>query len=282
MEYCENQSIQYYIDKVVNNEKFTKQESSHWDYTHKLIMVLGISFGMEYLHSQNIIHRDLKPGNVLLDSNFYPKICDFGLAKILSNSLTMTSKVGTPLFSAPEQLSSSNYDGKKADCYSFGMTMYSIFHDEPPFSESLNIETEIQLYERLMKGERPKIDQGKVSKFIKQLITRCWDNDPKIRPSFADISRELLKESERLCQKRAISMKEIKIFVNDVCKRDFSFNLINQQPFKDNLRNHFKCKYKSDKDYKNGFSSLHYAAKNNLKEIGKLLISEEDVNGRDK
>jgi serine/threonine protein kinase len=43
--------------------------------------VAEIVLALEYLHSLNIIHRDLKPGNVLFDSDYHVKICDFGEAK---------------------------------------------------------------------------------------------------------------------------------------------------------------------------------------------------------
>ena len=65
---------------------------------------------MKYLHEHGIIHRDLKPENILIDKNYYPKICDFGLARCfplsLTNSykMTMTGQIGTPLYMAPELL----------------------------------------------------------------------------------------------------------------------------------------------------------------------------------
>lgn len=46
---------------------------------------LGIAKGIEYLHqgcAQRILHFDIKPHNILLDQNFIPKICEFGLAKL--------------------------------------------------------------------------------------------------------------------------------------------------------------------------------------------------------
>ena len=80
---------------------------------------------MNYLHSLNIVHRNLKPGNILLESNFYPKICDSNLSKIVNSLVHCSSFEGTAQFGAPEVLEASSeneYDGKKADVFSFGMT----------------------------------------------------------------------------------------------------------------------------------------------------------------
>ena len=109
MEYMPNKTVQYYIEKAYSGQKDEK-----WNLTNKIIIILGVSFGMEYLHSENIVHRDLKPGNVLLDSNFYPRIGYFGFSKVTSSSKRFSSNLGTPLFTDPEQMGSSNYDGKKA------------------------------------------------------------------------------------------------------------------------------------------------------------------------
>ena len=58
---------------------------------------------MEALFDASILHRDLKPENILLDKYSFeanPKITDFGLSR--KNSLSYSSGVGTPLYSAPE------------------------------------------------------------------------------------------------------------------------------------------------------------------------------------
>jgi serine/threonine protein kinase len=55
--------------------------------TQKLIVMLGIAIGLEHLHSKSIIHRDLKCDNILLDSNFYPRICSLGIARFHEEKL---------------------------------------------------------------------------------------------------------------------------------------------------------------------------------------------------
>lgn len=66
--------------------EYELQSPTEWTKTMKYINLLGIAVGMEYLHSLQIVHRDLKPDNILLDENFYPYICDFGLSKLFNET----------------------------------------------------------------------------------------------------------------------------------------------------------------------------------------------------
>ena len=90
----------------------------------------GILVILEYLHTHNIMYRDLKPENVLIDLDGYPKITDFGNAKIMENRTYST--VGTAHYMAPEVISGKGYTFT-ADYWSLGIMIYEILFNKLPF-----------------------------------------------------------------------------------------------------------------------------------------------------
>ena len=102
------------------NEKIVKF------YAAQIVLAIG------YLHSKNIIHRDLKLENILVDSNGYLKIIDYGLAKILKNNEEATSFCGTPEYISPELVEKKAYD-KNVDWWAVGVLIYEMLIGVTPF-----------------------------------------------------------------------------------------------------------------------------------------------------
>jgi serine/threonine protein kinase len=155
-----------------------------WDDTTKSITLLGIAAGLGYLHSKNILHRDVKPANILLDSDYHPKIADFGFAKLIppEEHIKMTMGKGTPLYMAPEINKGADDYGFPVDVYAFGMMAYVVLTEKIPFEK----DTPYTLARKIEAGDRPAIP-GYISPEWTNLITRCWDGAPEQRPTFAEM-----------------------------------------------------------------------------------------------
>lgn len=87
---------------------------------------------LEYLHSKNIIYRDLKPENVLISSDGYIKIADFGLSRMNIVLDEATTICGTPEYLAPEIVCKKSY-GKAVDWWTLGSIIYEMLVGIPPF-----------------------------------------------------------------------------------------------------------------------------------------------------
>jgi serine/threonine protein kinase/DNA-binding LacI/PurR family transcriptional regulator len=97
-----------------------------------------VSRGLAYAHSKGVVHRDLKPSNILMDDAGNAYLTDFGLAKLMENSLELTKTgniVGTPIYMSPEQLRGENVD-HRSDIYSMGVILYHMLVGHPPFESS--------------------------------------------------------------------------------------------------------------------------------------------------
>jgi serine/threonine-protein kinase PknK len=78
----------------------------------------------------------MKPLNILLNDDFEPQICDFGLARV-GGGTGMSLVPLTPLTVAPEMIGAEEgdtYTGK-ADVYSYGVTLYMMFTNPTAFDD---------------------------------------------------------------------------------------------------------------------------------------------------
>ncbi|OHT16321.1 hypothetical protein TRFO_41893 [Tritrichomonas foetus] len=156
--------------------------------TQRTKIAYAVASGMSYLHESGIMHRDLKSPNVLLDSNFLPKICDFGLSRTQKLATTMTKAVGTPQWMAPELVSGKEYD-ESIDVYSYGVVLWEMLTDEIPYD---GMDAYQIVYALSMNSSQLEIPSG-TPELLSDLILKCCSNDPKERPTFLEIANKIEK-----------------------------------------------------------------------------------------
>ncbi|XVF73062.1 hypothetical protein PTKIN_Ptkin12aG0171200 [Pterospermum kingtungense] len=170
-------------------------------------LMLQISRGMEYLHSNKICHGDLDPSNIHIKSRgtaaegyMQAKVSGFGLSSIvkLPQKSTPPSQNETQSFiwHAPEVLEEQEMQGsignskctEKADVYSFGMICFQLLTGKVPFEDG-HLQGD-KMSRNIRAGERP-LFPFQSQKTVTNLTKRCWHGDPNLRPSFQSICRIL-------------------------------------------------------------------------------------------
>eukprot|EP00268_Persea_americana_P004618 TRINITY_DN1148_c0_g2_i4.p1 TRINITY_DN1148_c0_g2~~TRINITY_DN1148_c0_g2_i4.p1 ORF type:complete len:998 (+),score=218.27 TRINITY_DN1148_c0_g2_i4:146-3139(+) len=155
------------------------------DEKRRLRMALDVAKGMNYLHTSHptIVHRDLKSSNLLVDKNWVVKVCDFGLSRLKHHTfLSSKSTAGTPEWMAPEVLRNEP-SNEKCDVYSFGVILWELATLRMPWSgmNPMQVVGAVGFQDRRL--DIPK----EVDPMVAQIIYDCWQREPNLRPSFAQL-----------------------------------------------------------------------------------------------
>jgi serine/threonine protein kinase len=170
MEYVAGVSITEYCD----NHKLSTRE--------RLELFMQVCEAVQHAHQKAIIHRDLKPSNILVmeaDGRAAPKIIDFGVAKALTQRLTVNTLftrvgtlLGTPAYMSPEQANSSGEDiDTRTDVYSLGIILYELLAGVPPLEPD---KITLEEFLRRLREEEPPKPSTKI---------RTWDAGTSMEPA---------------------------------------------------------------------------------------------------
>ena len=148
---------QYLVTEFVDGgtlKNWMQRQPRNWEEVAQLLT--GVADGLAAAHQAGILHRDIKPDNILVPTNGYAKLADFGLAKLedgflATRTLTeaQTSRgmiLGTIPYMSPEQASGKMLDAR-SDIFSFGVVLYEALVGQRPFRAATNLELLHQVIE---------------------------------------------------------------------------------------------------------------------------------------
>ncbi|KAJ7292289.1 hypothetical protein O6H91_20G066100 [Diphasiastrum complanatum] len=169
------------FERICNAGRFSEDEARF--FFQQLIS------GVSYCHSMQICHRDLKLENTLLDGSPSPrlKICDFGYSKSALLHSQPKSTVGTPAYIAPEVLSKKEYDGKIADVWSCGVTLYVMLVGAYPFEDPEDPRNFRKTIGRILSVQYSIPDYVRISPQCRHLLSRIFVANPEKRITIPEI-----------------------------------------------------------------------------------------------
>ena len=214
MEFCIYGDL-YSLLHIVKKKKVYVNEEIIWDIAYQCLL------GLEYLHSNQIIHRDIKLLNIFMSKNKIVKIGDMGMSKILDKKEMKLSRVGTPLFLAPELIKKEKYDFK-ADIWSLGCSIYHLAKTIPPFND----ENLVKLGQAIINDNPPKLPEcysEELGNFINKLMTK----NKKHRPTAAE-ALELIPSKIKDKFENENNLNKKNINNNKILKNNMNINANNK------------------------------------------------------
>ena len=180
MEYAAKGDLQQFVSQ--QREKGQRiPETDIWKWAHQIVQAL------KYLHSKKILHRDLKCLNVLLSAGGIAKLGDLGASKVAKTGREST-RVGTPMYLAPELVKQQPYDFK-ADLWGLGCVLYSLCCLEPPFKGDT-----VSILNKNILSATPKPLPPGYSPRLNDLICKCLRKLPEKRISLEEVEQFFQKE----------------------------------------------------------------------------------------
>lgn len=152
---------------------------------HAKVIFYQVILAVSYLHDCGITHRDLKPENILLASSSditLAKVSDFGLSKLVDAQTMMKTFCGTPMYVAPEILSTIGRGSytNQVDVWSLGVILYACLSGSVPFNCQ---DKNMSLQDQITSGyySFPSSKFGPITSKATDLIKRMMTVNPKKR-----------------------------------------------------------------------------------------------------
>lgn len=194
-----------------------KKAKENFDYLSEdeiLRIFTQIWLGIKHIHDRKIIHRDLKAQNIFLMKNGTIKLGDFGIAKVLEQTVAQAeTQVGTPYYISPEIIKGRKYS-LETDIWSLGIILYELWALDVPI-KARNLH---ELYMKISNCKKVPRISTKYSQDLQDLVDEILWVNPSRRPNINQILKKPLLKNK------------VKQFLDDEdYQQEFSHTILHNQ-----------------------------------------------------
>jgi serine/threonine-protein kinase len=220
-DFGEDKGFAYIVMEHLNGGTLLERMERRLPIDAVLEYIRPVAGALEYAHGRGTVHRDVKPGNILLDDDGKPILCDFGLARMLddSDATSGTGTVtGTPEYMAPEQALGRQPD-HRTDIYALAVIVYQMLLGRTPFRAGTAAATllayihePVPLPSSLDPGLDPALETVLIKGLAKSPADRCLaatdlvnalageDSQPETRAGFVTTAQDYLSTQTDLAK----------------------------------------------------------------------------------
>ena len=151
-------------------------------YTRDLICAV------EHCHEiANVIHKDINVNNILINQDGISKLCDFGISETFENNNDLLWSKGPSTYTPPEKICKEKYNGKPADIYLIGLTLYHMVFKKPLFTDFGNLTKEDYLNIQIPKKDHKNRD---INNNLFNLLESLLKFNPEERPTISKLKKD--------------------------------------------------------------------------------------------